>query len=126
MIYPGVKETLEKLQKEYGLYIVSNCQIGYIEAFLHYYRLERYFKDTLCYGENKLQKGDNIALMVKRNKLDAAVYVGDIQADYEASCHAGTAFIHAAYGFGKINDIVPEMERFSDLPDILDKVDGFR
>ena len=24
MIYPGVKETLEKLQKEYGLYIVSN------------------------------------------------------------------------------------------------------
>ena len=117
---------LEKLQKEYGLYIVSNCQIGYIEAFLHYYGLEQYFKDTLCYGENKLQKGDNIALMAKRNKLDAAVYVGDIQADYEASCHAGTAFIHAAYGFGKINDIVPEMERFSDLPDILDKVDGFR
>ena len=126
MIYPGVKETLEKLQKEYGLYIVSNCQIGYIEAFLHYYGLEQYFKDTLCYGENKLQKGDNIALMATRNKLDAAVYVGDIQADYEASCHAGTAFIHAAYGFGKINDIVPEMERFSDLPDILDKVDGFR
>lgn len=126
MIYPGVKETLEKLQKEYGLYIVSNCQVGYIEAFLHYYDLEQYFEDTLCYGENKLQKGDNIALMVKRNKLDAAVYVGDIQADYEASCHAGVEFIHAAYGFGTINDTVPEMERFSDLPYILDKVNSFR
>ena len=30
----GLEETLELLQKEYSLYIVSNCQIGYIEAFL--------------------------------------------------------------------------------------------
>ena len=34
-LYPGLRQTMETLQKAgYHLYIVSNCQSGYIEAFL--------------------------------------------------------------------------------------------
>ncbi len=41
--------------------------------------------------------------------MDDAVYVGDIQGDYDASMDAGVKFIHAAYGFGTIEDKVPEI-----------------
>lgn len=115
ILYPGVAETLAELKKQYGLYIVSNCQKGYIEAFLDHYKLWDYFSDIECYGNNLLQKGENIRLLATRNGLKKAVYVGDIQADYEASKQAGVGFIHAGYGFGTIDDTVPELLTFEEL-----------
>lgn len=117
-LYPKLEETLAKLKEKYHLYIVSNCQKGYIEAFLDYYRLWDYFEDIECYGNNLLQKGDNIRLMVERNGLENAVYVGDIQGDYDASKKAGVKFIHAAYGFGTIDTEVPRIEAFEELADL--------
>ena len=108
-------ETLAELKKQYGLYIVSNCQKGYIEAFLDHYKLWDYFSDIECYGNNLLQKGENIRLLATRNGLKKGVYVGDIQADYEASQQAGVGFIHAGYGFGTIDDTVPELLTFKEL-----------
>lgn len=120
-IYPQVVETLKVLKKlGYKLYIVSNCQAGYIEAFLEYFNIEWGKEDSLiddieCYGNNFLSKGENIALVVKRNNLDKAVYVGDIQGDYDSTCEAGLPFIHASYGFGTINAEVPAISTFSEL-----------
>jgi phosphoglycolate phosphatase len=121
-LYPGLQETLRILVDQYPLYIVSNCQSGYIEAFLAYYGLEDYFCDTECFGNNGLEKSENIAQVVKRNHLDRAIYVGDIQADYEASQSAGTAFIHAAYGFGKIEEPVPSIHHLNELPQVAAEV----
>ncbi|MDO4863970.1 MAG: HAD family hydrolase, partial [Ruminococcus sp.] len=42
--------------------------------------------------------------------------------DYDATMQAGFDFIHAAYGFGTIEQTVPELERFSDLPKLLKKL----
>lgn len=120
VLYPDLEETFVRLREKYHLYIVSNCQKGYIEAFLDYYGFWRYFDDIECYGNNLKEKGDNIALIVRRNSLDKAWYVGDIQGDYDATMKAGLVFIHAAYGFGTIKQTVPELERFSDLPELLD------
>jgi phosphoglycolate phosphatase len=106
----------------YHLYIVSNCQKGYIEAFLEYYKLWDLVEDIECYGNNDLPKGDNIALIVERNSLETAVYVGDIQGDYDSSCKAGVKFIHAAYGYGTINVPVPEIHAFEELPDVVGQV----
>lgn len=121
-LYPELEETLIELQKKYHLYIVSNCQSGYIEAFLDHYGFGKYFEDIECYGNNLKQKGDNIRLVVERNHLDKAVYVGDIQGDYEASCKAGIGFIHAAYGFGAIEAIV---QRIGNLPQLLEVADEY-
>ena len=122
-VYPNVEETFSKLKDMgYNLYIVSNCQSGYIEAFLDYYGYGKYIDDIECYGNNNLKKGDNIKLVVERNKLDKAVYVGDIQGDYDSSVEAGIKFIHAAYGFGTINAPVPKIEAFSELPQIISQV----
>ena len=123
VLYPELEETFVRLKKKYHLYIVSNCQKGYIEAFLDYYGFWKYFDDIECYGNNLLEKGDNIALIAGRNGLDKAYYVGDIQGDYDATMKAGLDFIHAAYGFGTITQTVPELEKFSDLPELLKTID---
>lgn len=116
ILYEGVRETFQKLREQgYHVSIVSNCQAGYIEAFLDHYKLWDAIDDKQCYGDNLLQKGENIRIMVERNKLEQAVYVGDIQGDYEASCEAGVAFIYAAYGFGTIDAKVPAIHSLWEL-----------
>ena len=121
ILYPELKKTIESLRQKYSLYIVSNCQQGYIEAFLDHYGFTC-FDDIECYGNNLKQKGDNIALVVQRNHLDRAYYIGDIQGDYDAAAQAGVPFIHAAYGFGTIRQDVPELWQFHQLPELLGKL----
>lgn len=122
VLYPKVEETLALLSKSYPLYIVSNCQDGYIEAFLKFYDFSRYFVDTECFGRTKKDKGSNIVLLAHRNQLDDAVYVGDIQGDYDSSKKAGVKFVHAAYGFGRIKERVPFIREFAELPQVLSQV----
>ncbi len=121
-LYPEIRSTMEKLKEKYHLYIVSNCQSGYIEAFLDFYQFHDLVEDIECYGNNLKKKGENIALMVERNHLDDAAYVGDIQGDYDATMEAGIHFIHAAYGFGTINVETPKIEAFSELPEMIQSV----
>ena len=33
ILYPKLEETLQKLSEKYPLFIVSNCQDGYIQSF---------------------------------------------------------------------------------------------
>ena len=121
-LYPKLTETLEKLKEKYHLYIVSNCQAGYIEAFLDHYKLWNLFDDIECYGNNNRNKGENISDIVKRNNLDKAVYVGDIQGDYDATMEAGIDFVHAAYGFGTISQPVDRIDSIDELLVVADKI----
>ena len=84
-----------------GLYIVSNCQDGYIQCFGRYTGLERYICDFECSGVTGLSKGENIRLIARRNFLRSPIYVGDTAMDEESARSAGVPFIHAAYGFGQ-------------------------
>lgn len=120
VLYPDLEDTWKKLKdKGYNLYIVSNCQSGYIEAFLEHYGFGHYFDDIECFGNNGLKKGDNIRNIVERNHLDEAYYVGDIQGDYDATKEAGIEFIHAAYGFGKINAETKKIGEFKELAEMM-------
>lgn len=100
-LYDGLEETLSELSKKHRLFIVSNCQIGYIEAFFEYCGLERLFTDYLCWGETGKPKSETIKILMERNKISSAVYVGDTAGDCESAYKAGIPFVHAAYGFGK-------------------------
>ncbi|MDE7434379.1 MAG: HAD family hydrolase [Lachnospiraceae bacterium] len=121
-LYPNVPETLRMLREKYPLYIVSNCQRGYIEGFLQYYGLGDLIEDTECFGNNGRQKGENIALVAERNGLTDAVYVGDIEGDYAASRAAGVRFIHAAYGFGFIEEPVAAVQEFRQLVQTVEEI----
>ena len=130
ILYEGILETWAKLKEMgYHVYIVSNCQAGYIESFLTYYKIpygtpDDLVEDIECYGNNFLQKDENIRLIAERNGLSAACYVGDIQSDYDATVKAGFPFIHAKYGFGTINAEVPFINRFDELIKVVPEVLG--
>ena len=114
-LFPKVKETLEKLAENYRLFIVSNCMKGYIENFIGFFGFEDLFQDFECFGNYGLPKDKNIRLIVERNNLQNPVYVGDTIWDKESSEKAGVDFIHAAYGFGKIENPKVQIQNFEDL-----------
>lgn len=114
-IFPNVKETLDELVKDYRLFIVSNCQKGYIEAFLRINGLEKYFEDTENAENTGLQKGENNKLVIERNNLKNPVYVGDTPGDARSAKFVGIPFIYAEYGFDTVEEYDDKIADFSDL-----------
>ena len=119
-LYEGVEETLKKLQ-DMGvtMSVVSNCQEGYVKAFLDSMDMWKYFVDYEEWGRTRLLKAGNIRLVMDRNNEDKAIYVGDIQTDADAAHKAGIPCIHAAYGFGEIEDAEGRISSFNELPAVL-------
>ena len=103
-LYEGIIETLRTLSENFDLFIVSNSQDGYIQAFVEHYNLEDIIKDFECAGRTKKCKGDNIRLVMERNNITKAVYVGDTILDKEAADKAGIPFVLASYGFGEVEN----------------------
>ena len=118
-LYPGVKETLAALAEKYPLYIVSNCQSGYIEVMMSTMGLEEYFSGHLCYGDTGLGKGKNLVTLCERYNLKSPVYVGDTQGDANACAEAGIPMIWAAFGMGTVKEPEQTIQSFSELLDIL-------
>lgn len=102
-IYTNSINTIKELSKDYDLFIVSNCQSGYIEAFLKYFNLQSFFKDYECSGNTNLSKEHNIKLLMKRNNITQSIYIGDTEKDYLAAKQSNNIFIWAKYGFGICN-----------------------
>lgn len=101
-IFDGVLDILPKLAKKYNLYIVSNCQDGYIESFLDYYQLRNCFKDFICSGNTGKNKNANLKILIKRNKIRNAIFIGDTKSDLNAANSSNIPFLYAAFGFGKL------------------------
>ena len=119
VLYPDVAQTLESLSQKTDLYIVSNCQCGYIEVFLKTMGLEKYIKDFLCFGQTQVPKNESIRLLMKRNHLQDVVYVGDTSGDFDACQKADVPFIYASYGFGDIPDPPRQIGAIGELPALL-------
>lgn len=121
VLFPKLKETLEQLKKKYRLFIVSNCQDGYIEAFLKAHIFTDIFEDTECWGRTREPKGVSNKILIERNNLNNPVYIGDTAGDAQSAKDAGIDFIYAAYGFGEVAacDYVADIDAFEKLVDIL-------
>ena len=117
-LYPGVADTIRDLSQKYPLYIVSNCQCGYIEVMLRTTGLEPYIKDHLCFGETQVSKGETILMLMEKNGLKSPVYVGDTQGDADSCKVAGIPFIFAEYGFGSVPDAITCIHTFSELAEM--------
>lgn len=115
-LFDNLEKTLQILSQKYDLYIVSNCQKGYIEAFFEYHKLGKYFKDYENSGRTGKPKGENIKLIIRRNDIKKVFYIGDTQGDYNATKIAEIPFLYAKYGFGTVNADVPFIENIEQLP----------
>ncbi|WP_405114368.1 HAD family hydrolase [Paenibacillus sp. FSL K6-1217] len=117
-LYARVEEVLQALSAKYKLFIVSNCQTGYIEAFYEYHGLQKYFTDYENPGRTGLSKGENIRLVMDRNHLMSAVYVGDTEGDRKAAGFAGIPFVYAGYGFGEVGSYDYVIDRLDGILDL--------
>lgn len=62
---------------------------------------------------------DHLLLAMAEAQADPAetIYVGDMDADYEAACRAGVDYLHASWGYGANPD--GRARAVADLPDLL-------
>ena len=100
---PDIPRVLAALTVEYPLFIVSNCQAGYIEAFLSYHRLGKYFRDHISSGDTGKKKADNIRFLRDKHDLQSSLYVGDTRFDEEAARASGCDFCYVTWGFGDVS-----------------------
>jgi len=119
-LYPSLDETLGYLANSYKLFIVSNCQSGYIEVFLKLSNVGHYFSGHQCYGTKGNPKAENIKDILNDYKLDAPVYIGDTRGDYDSATKAGVPFIFADYGFGNVEGgQLATISTFAELTELL-------
>ncbi len=103
-LYPQIIETIAALSEKIPVFIVSNCQQGYIELFMDKTGCGKYITDHLCPGDTGMLKAGNISKIVEDHKLARPVYVGDTIMDKEACDGAKCPFIYARYGFGHVEE----------------------
>ncbi|HVW14124.1 MAG TPA: HAD family hydrolase [Mucilaginibacter sp.] len=119
-LYPGLTDTIQYLASKYRLYIVSNCQNGYIETFLSHCPVAEYFSGHQCYGTKGRPKAENIRDIVNDHSLAAPVYIGDTTGDRDSATKAGVPFIYASYGFGKVEEgMIATIGEFGELQELL-------
>lgn len=119
ILFPNVEQTLSDLSKKCKLCIVSNGQAGYIQTFLTSHNMNKYFTDFQNWGDNQVPKGENIKLVIKRNSIKHAAYIGDTLGDFNAAGLAGIDFIYAKYGFGEVEKPDYTINSFEELEQIV-------
>ena len=116
-LYPDFRNVMESLKAQgYELAVVSNCQTGYVKAFLTSSGAADLFLDYEEWERTGLAKGENIRLVMERNGYSKGIYIGDTKKDQEAALLARIPFIHAAYGFGTVDSPDGIIHSLSDLP----------
>lgn len=115
VLFPGVRDTLAKLKPCYDLYIVSNCQQGYIELFLRRMNMSEYFTNHLCWGDTLQPKSQTIRMLMARHDVTEAVYVGDTRGDQIAARDAELPFYFVNYGYGEAEEPVQRIDQISQL-----------
>ena len=68
-LYPDFERTLQTLSSRHELFVVSNCQAGYIELFCKKTGFGKFFKDHVCPGDTGLLKADNIRYIMEKHSL---------------------------------------------------------
>jgi phosphoglycolate phosphatase len=114
-LFAGVCELLPQLARLLPLMIVSNCQSGYIEIFLEQSGLGPVFLDFECWGRTGNGKTENLGAVVRRNRIQRPLFVGDTEGDQRAALDNGIPFVHARYGFGEVTAADYYIDRFMDL-----------
>ena len=114
-VFQGVEIGLRRLSARYPLFIVSNCQTGYIEVFFEVSRLGACFRDFECWGNTGLSKAENLRALIDRNRLRHPVFVGDTPGDQTAARACGVPFLYAGYGFGDCPDADHRFDSFPAL-----------
>ena len=113
---------MEELAKTHRLFIVSNSQQGYPELCISKLGLTGCITGHLCFGDTGTSKGRTIRTLMEKYNITSCAYIGDTQGDYNACQKAQVPFIHASYGMGTVEQPVPCINCFAELPAALERL----
>ncbi len=104
VFYPEVENTLKKLKQGYKIAVVTSKTAERTRVILDKLDVEFDYVVSPKSGLRGKPAPDQILFCLAMLNVDPkdAVYVGDMQVDYDASRRAGTSFIHATYGYGNV------------------------
>lgn len=122
-LFTGVREMLAELAQKYPLYIVSNCQTGYIEVLLESGNLTEFFSGHLCFEDTMQTKDKNIRILMEQYNIKDTIYIGDTQGDLDSCQKAGIPFLFAEYGFGTVREECPHVGSAADIPRMIYELD---
>ncbi len=114
-LYEGVISGLKELSSKVDLYLVSNCDTWYLDAFLDFSSLSSIIKSSHCHGHERKSKAVILSDLIIKNNLNKTVYIGDRLGDFEAANEAGMDFIHAAYDSNDVVSNVPVASSFNEV-----------
>jgi phosphoglycolate phosphatase len=110
-VYPNVCSTLEKFRlRSIPCFIVSNCQAGYVECFIHRHEMEQFFKSWRTSATGS--KAENIRSVLTAYDVTRALVVGDGLTDYEAAKANHLPMVQVKCGFG---EPLPKVTRIPDI-----------
>lgn len=114
ILYLGVKQLLEQLAaKGIKLFIVTNKRQKPTQLIMQYLGIEPYFCASYCSDlkEEYASKSEMVKDILKRESLNRqkSVLIGDTHHDKIAADQNQISFIHAAYGYGKLEGIEREI-----------------
>tara|TARA_B100000700_G_C14999481_1_gene835580 strand:+ start:372 stop:989 length:618 start_codon:yes stop_codon:yes gene_type:complete len=122
-LYPGVKKTLEALNKR-------KIKLGIVTSKdrIRTLRLIKKFKVkiSLVVSPSKKLRGkpypDQLLKAMKISKINSSktIYVGDMFVDYKAAKNSSIGFVHTRYGYGKKKSLYKySIGKFKDLSKII-------
>lgn len=126
--YGGIREEIIKLSNSYRLFIVSNCQKGYIELVTAKLKIEEVIEDYLCFGDTGLTKGETMLSLMEKNGLDAkeTAYIGDTAGDKKATADANAIFVYADYGFGELKNEKYVVKAPNEISEVIKKINNIK
>ncbi|WP_276877841.1 HAD family hydrolase [Anaerococcus hydrogenalis] len=97
-LYRDTEKVLNILKKKHELIILSSCPRKYIDTARKFYNLDLYFSKYLI-GEDYDYKDKSE--IIKINKIDNFIIIGDRKSDIEAGYLNDNISIFAKYGYAK-------------------------
>ena len=94
IFYPQVRQTLEALSRRHRLFIVSNCQKGYIELLLEKGKLGGLIRDHACFGETGLCGTKNLSSLSREH--GTSCYRSGACFDFACRCLSASALARSS------------------------------
>jgi len=98
-LFPDAIESIGRLANNNQLYLVSNCNGWYLDAFFATSNLNNYFQDSICFTSMNQDKTANIRYLMDKHKIESGFFIGDTMGDKISAEVNGLKFGHAKFGF---------------------------
>lgn len=124
-LYPHVEDTLRALKDAgYLLAICTNGDMAYTQAVLGKFSLFDLFDGIKTFGDHQQTKTQMIAELLDEFQPQHAFMIGDRYHDFVAGKANGCTVVATTYGFaanGEADEVDVLLERFQDLPSIVER-----